>query len=365
MKKTLYLPLSIIILFIYMVFITVLGKWDSDSISSFAFFTITMVSILWFIQDVNDINVLYKIFYNVAVFEGVIGIIQFVAFVLGYAHLVDFSAQGFYQQFTIRHGFITALGLYTEPAHAAPLIIWAVWTFLISKEKKFKFVKKYKTAIILIFAVLTQSTVVYVSVFLIFCLYVFLYQRVFMKKVQYLVLGVCGIVLLMLIDSDFVMGALNRFKMFENVSTTTMNDLSALAIVSNLRIAIEKLKDGYIFGTGFDSHRIYYDQYIREIYGTIIMAINKNDCATLYTRIFSEFGIVGFVAFVIASAKRFFTAIKRKNLEAIILLFLFMVVIIRTGSYVNIISITAFMYAFILPIKENTEKVALISEESE
>ena len=147
-KKTLYLPLSILLMLIYMVFVTVLGNFDGDTVSSFAFFVITLVSVFWFIQTVDDVNVLYKIFYNVAFLEGVIGIIQFIAFVLGYAHLLDFSAQGFYQQFTIRHGFITALGLYTEPAHAAPLLTWAVWTFLIAKAKKLSFVKIYTCSIL-------------------------------------------------------------------------------------------------------------------------------------------------------------------------------------------------------------------------
>ena len=364
-KKTLYLPLSILLMLIYMVFVTVLGNFDGDTVSSFAFFVITLVSVFWFIQTVDDVNVLYKIFYNVAFLEGVIGIIQFIAFVLGYAHLLDFSAQGFYQQFTIRHGFITALGLYTEPAHAAPLLTWAVWTFLIAKEKKLSFVKIYKSVVILLFAVLSQSTVVYVSIFLVFCAYVFIYQKVFLKKVQYLALATAAVIALMLIDSDFIIGALNRFKMFEKVSTTTMSDLSALAIVSNLRIVIEKLKDGYIFGTGYDSHRLFYDQYIREIYGTIIMEINKNDCATMYTRIFSEFGIVGFVAFAIAAAKRFFTTIKTKNMEACVLLLLFLIIILRNGNYVHAVSITSFIYAFILPIKESSQQAVLISKESE
>lgn len=364
-KKTLYLPVSLLLLFIYMLLTTILGRFDAESISSFGFFWITMISSFFFLKEIDDENILYKVFYYIAVLEGVIGIVQFIAFVLGFSNLVDFTAFGIPQRYTIRHGFVTALGLFSEPAHAAPLLTWAAWVILIGKEKKLGFVKNYKSAIILIFAVLSQSTVVYVSVFLVFCAYIFIYQKVFLKKVQYLALATVAIVAVMLIDSDFIIGALNRFKMFENVSTTTRNDLSALAIVSNLRIAIEKLKDGYVFGSGYDSHKLYYDQYIREIYGTIIMAINKNDCATLYTRIFSDFGIVGFIAFVIASAKRLYSAMRIKNLEAYVLVFLFLIVILRNGSYVHIVSVTSFIYAFILPIKESSQQAVLISKESE
>ena len=40
---------------------------------------------------------------------------------------------------------------------------------------------------------------------------------------------------------------------------------SAFAITSNLKIAIEKIKDGYLFGTGLDSHRLLYFDYIDKI----------------------------------------------------------------------------------------------------
>ena len=119
----------------------------------------------------------------------------------------------------------------------------------------------------------------------------------------------------MAVNSDFIIGAVARLRQFETLSTTTRNDLSALALVSNLNIAIEKMKDGYIFGTGFDSHQMYYDKYIAEIYGRIIMAVNKEDCASLYIRIFSEFGIIGFLIFVIASQALTVSSLKNISLS--------------------------------------------------
>ncbi len=364
-EKSLVLPLGLLVLMGYITVITIVNTFDMDGLTDMLFFFVSLITVYWLIKDLGDIKIFYKLFYNVAVVMSIIALLQFVTYLLGIDTFYDLAQYGFSHRLYIRYNLLAPSALYAEPAHAAPLLTWATWVILIGKEKKLEFVKSYKSALILIFAVLSQSAVVYVSVFLVFCIYIFIYQKQFLKKVRYLALATCAVIALMLISPDFIISVLRRLNQFETVSTTTANDLSALAIVSNLRIAIEKMKDGYLFGTGFDSHRLYYDQYIRELYGTIIMDINKNDCATLYTRIFSEFGIIGFVVFAIASVKRFFTSINKKNMETAVFLILFMIVIMRNGDYINIITTMTFVFAFILPIKESSQQAALTSKESE
>lgn len=94
---------------------------------------------------------------------------------------------------------------------------------------------------------------------------------------------------------DLVYSVIGRLSQFKTLQTDTGNDLSALAITSNFQVSVEKMKDGYWLGTGLDSHRLYYDRYIDRLYLFLYMRLNSEDAASLYIRVFSEFGIVGLV----------------------------------------------------------------------
>lgn len=356
-EKTIKLPLSMLSLLLYMLAITLINKFNFDSITDFVYFCIALVTIYWLIKEIDDIETIERVFYHITFIISLIGIAQFVANVFGFGELFDLNRIGISQRFTERYGFVTALGVYTEPAHSAPIMAWAVWVALIGKEKNYNFVKLYKTIPILLFSVLTQSTMTLVTVFAVFAVYVFIYQKRLGKKMKYIVLGCLALAVIMAVNSDFIIGAVARLRQFETISTTTRNDLSALALVSNLNIAIEKMKDGYIFGTGFDSHQMYYDKYIAEIYGQIIMAVNKEDCASLYIRIFSEFGIIGFLIFVIVVVKNSLNLLRKEDRTRFVFIALFLIIILRYGDYVNVVILVSMVLAFFNPLTSRNEVV--------
>lgn len=131
----------------------------------------------------------------------------------------------------------------------------------------------------------------------------------------------------------------SRLNQFKNMSIDTGNDLSAVALVSNFRIAVEKLKDGYFFGTGFDSHRIHYWQYINSIYDHLYQYLNIGDAGSLYIRIFSEFGIVGLFVFVFACVKKVIFGMKSRHYDVGAITILFMTLVLRNGQYENLFTV--------------------------
>lgn len=345
-ERTLVFPLSLLVLIGYITVITILNSFDMDGITDMLFFFISLLTIYWVVKDLGDMKIIYKMFYNVAVIMSVIAIFQFISYLLGISSFYELGQYGFQHRVYIRNDLLAVSGLYSEPSHTAPIIAIALLVALIGKSQQFDFVKTWKTIMLIIFTVLTQSTIAYFSVFSVFLIYIFVFQKNFSKKLKYIFAGVFCIVFVILVNPDFIVGVLSRLNQFETISTTTANDLSALALVSNFRIALEKMKDGYILGTGFDTHRLYYDKYIAELYGKLYMNLNSDDAASLYTRVFSEFGIVGFVIFILSIVFKFYKSLKFKNIEKSVWLLLFLVVIVRNGHYIHICMLFSFILAF-------------------
>ena len=142
--------------------------------------------------------------------------------------------------------------------------------------------------------------------------------------------------LVVVVKPSLVVTVFSRLTQFKTMSTDTSNDLSAVALVSNFKIAVEKLKDGYLFGSGFDSHRIHYWKYINRLYDYLYLYLNIGDAGSLYIRIFSEFGIFGLVLFIVLCVKKIIYGMRSRKFDLSAITILFMVLVLRNGQYENL-----------------------------
>lgn len=92
------------------------------------------------------------------------------------------------------------------------------------------------------------------------------------------------------------------------------------------------MKDGYILGTGLYSHEIYYYDYIYILYRDIQWFMNSQDAASLFIRIFSEFGIFGLIIFLGFLIKIFVKSLKY-NIDICFFAVLLLVEGMRIGHY--------------------------------
>lgn len=339
----------------YMALITAFNQFDSKVITGFIFFVIEIFALyFWMSEDRNFVKT-QKIIYGVAVFLSIYGVIQEIAFLLDWQVIYDLTLYGFPSSpDEIRNGFLSVSSFYSEPSHCVNFISWGLWIGLTQYKKK-NYVSAPKNLIIVLCAFLTQSAIVYISCIVVLFAYLFIYKKGIREKVRYLCVVVFAGMAVMVIAGDMFVGVISRLTQFLDISTTTSNDLSALAIVSNFQIAIEKMKDGFLFGTGFDTHRIYYFSYIKKIYGSLIMYLNIEDAGTLFTRIFSEFGIVGLAIFILAILKQLFKSIKKNDMNKFSFLLIFLLIIMRNGQYENIYTVLTFLGAFIVSSNKGEE----------
>lgn len=355
LNEKISISIKLLLLIFYMLVITILNKTNADALTGFLFFVIEILAFYFWMSENCDMIKLQRLIYLVAVILSIYGIVQEVAYFLNLRQIYDLSLYGFPSRpDEIRNGFLSVSSLYSEPSHCVNFISWGLWIGL-TQNGKAHYVSLPKNIIILLCAFFTQSAIVYIACIIVFAAFLFVYKKGFKKKLQYGLIILVGSFAVFLLFADTVLAVLSRLKQFENISTDTSQDLSALSLVSNLLVAIEKMKDGFWLGTGFDSHRLYYYHYIEELYGELYMYLNIDDAGSMFTRVLSEFGIVGFAFFILAAIKKCVSAIKNDRMDQFSFLLIFLLIIMRNGQYENVYTIITFLGAFVFDAKRSVK----------
>jgi len=87
-----------------------------------------------------------------------------------------------------------------------------------------------------------------------------------------------------------------------SVDTSENGQLSALAIASNITVALKSLEASPMFGGGLGSHSLSYDVYAPWYVGgiSVLDGLNADDAASLLYRLISETGVIGTSLFLFA-----------------------------------------------------------------
>ncbi|WP_022772776.1 O-antigen ligase family protein [Butyrivibrio sp. AE2015] len=348
-KKKIVVPYKVLIILAYMGLITALHYFDFEAVKYFGYTCISFcVLALYYLYEDNKEKIL-GIIYVVAAVLAIYGLLQEAGYMLNMPFLYFPSKLGWHRFYEteIGGGFIALYSFYGEPAHLASVFCAGILLGTHrDKEthKGYAFANPVVTALIFIATLLTGSATVYLGL-LITVVAVLLNLNIANKyKIGlFTSFAVVIIAAFIVLDDLYQKIIVDRFlglaKEYYIVGNATV-----YAIISNLRVAIAKMMQGHIFGTGFDSHRYSYPQMVDQMYGAGAPYINGEDAASIFTRVFSDFGIAGLLITIVYLMKKLVDGVKANDYILITMTIVFVIQGIRDGSYTNIMLMMPFVF---------------------
>lgn len=349
-RNLLYVPRFFIYSFGYIFCITFIININGiESIKALGILSIYFITLYNYVKQTKDNEKIIKILYDISFVFSLIGIVQQIGFVIKIEPLYNFSYLGIHNGISVSGNLMRVTSLFTEPAHFATIVIPGASIAIIEylNVYKFKFSNKYKNICFFLASLFTFSLVVYLTIGLIILYKLIFVSQNIKNKIKFAIyIGVIAIIGVIFADESLLIISQKYESLFNLNKGLTGSNLSGFAVISNIKIAIAKLKDGYFFGTGLESHERTYFKYIGNIYSNVVMYLNYTDAASLYTRIMSEMGIFGLIAYIVFIFKSVYITIRMKvNKKSMVISSVCVVTVIgfglRMGVYTNSIFILA------------------------
>jgi hypothetical protein len=247
--------------------------------------------------------------------------------------------------------------IFKEPAHYVIVVIPACYYYFKTKDY---------LSFLIIFGtiILSNSSLGYIG-----CGLLLIIPNLTLKRVGYLfaLLPIVGIIFYYTYKElpFFKMRVDDTYNSFNVINTGKFNEdtnLSSYVLISNLYIAKENIKD-HPLGSGIGSHHYMHTQrYIKEIHPPEYIRNqgkhidNSFDANSLFTRIFSEFGFIGFflVIFAMHKASKCYTSKNLLFAQGVFIYFLLK--LFRDGHYFPP-ELFFFIWAFYFSFKEEQNLV--------
>lgn len=339
-NKKMAIPYFLFFVFTFLVLNTFyFNVFDFDTSKMFIGLIIYFSAYLFYVYSyIGRVGVLIRKYMFVALFFCLIGIVQQVGYLLQIDYLYDISLIGFHvNNLSFSGPFIRSYGLFSETSHYAafltPAMFWSI-NVLINKDTLVS--KKVSLLIILTF-ITTFSLIAYVNLF--FVIVFFSYQVFKVNKIRgSLIAIICLAIFIPISLSDSVVNKANSvvYSIGDVDYITSSSGLSAFAMISNAQVMYLSLQENPLLGTGFNSHRFSYEKYIHKLYSDFFMEINSTGDSSLYIRILSEFGALGFLGYL--SLLRYFyinKAIYRWKFINNSCFWIVLLITLRNGHYLH------------------------------
>lgn len=295
---------------------------------------------LFLILEKDNIQSVIKLFFNLTFIASLIAIIQELAFFLNIPVLYDTNYIGIASHVSQSDVFLRVNSLYGEPAHYASLMIPSIYLIFLSifkKDKIFPWISKRKAIIIIIGFVLSFSLVGYVSLLIV------LFYLQITNKTNILKTIAVGFLIIIVIIGSFIYSENIQSKIMsvntDRETITSTNNLSFFAMYSNYEVALEAFNKSPFWGSGINTHRFSYEQFMHYLYSDSYMELNSTGDSSFYTHIPSEFGVLGIIVFIFPIIKY---RIKNKNTKLVYLKYLNEMSILflltnglRSGAYLD------------------------------
>lgn len=307
-------PLFILNIFGPLLVFGLINIWSNDNTYPFFFkiFINIFISVLFYYYVMEaykfDLNKLFDYYMKGAVIVSVIGLIQFISFQIDFKYGYDFQWLGWNKWAVCRGGTfgIRLNSIFAEPSTVGGNIGTAFFVALYNLFSKSNYyISKKQSLLIIIFYLLTFSSVSYIGVFI----------------ALLLILINFGFVRYALIFAPIIIGS--YFYLYNNVEDFRsridgINDLyggevtssykvngSSFVQYNNFHVATENLKRNPLYGTGLGSHQVAYGKYsLVKAYGGI-NDFNATDANSMFYRLMSETGLFGLV-FILLFIIKFF-----------------------------------------------------------
>ncbi len=304
---------------------------------------ISITSIMFYLLIiVNKYNVkrLFRIYLNIAFLVALIGLIQEISYLLGFRGGYDFSYIIPLWKFSLSAtGFLRINSIMGESASFCYAMMPAFFVSIASFSRtNFKFIKKWKSLVIILSTFFSFSTVGYIGI--IFSLGLLFYNY---GKIRRLIMGATAvfafIFLLYTTVGDFRIRVDDSISVIAGETYLETTNASTFAFLSNALVAYESFKDSPVFGSGLGSHEISYNRYIGEVLDVdkVIMFLNVQDANSLFLRLLSETGLFGILLVFLFILK--FRVLKKNDRSGYLwlisnaILAMFLIRLLRQGHY--------------------------------
>ena len=340
-KTFLFLFGTIIVFSLYNVYI---GKDTSVLLTKqiIGIFSTSLIFYLLIKINKYNINKLFRIYLNLAVLVGLIGLFQELSYLIGFEKGYDFGY--IFPAWTLylsKTGLLKINSIMPEPSVFCYVMMPAFFVSVSSFSKKnFKFLEKWKSLVIISSVFLSFSLVGYIGIVFSLTLLICNYG-----KIRHLVIGTAFILILIFFAynkiSDLKMRVDDSINVITKKTSLEATNLSTFALFSNGLVAYKSFKDNPVFGSGLGSHEISYHKYIGKIVDVdkVIMFLNVQDANSLFLRLLSETGLFGILCFFWFIFK--FHVLKKNDRSGYLwlisnaILAMFVIRLLRSGHYFN------------------------------
>lgn len=312
---------------------------DSSTIKTFfrfSLYSIVIVTIIYeFKTDQKELIKAYLVFCKIIC---LFALIQGVGFLLKIPFLYDFKYLGIGSP-SNDYRFIRVASLATEPAWMIQYLIPAIYLSIgriLYKDKWSKSLISKRYALIVLFVGFISQSSLFLIILPLFAMS-FLLRKKNNNFIIYSIVSLSIICIVFISSYKYSESFRIRIDAITKLQFDSMSseNHSVFALLSNMQVTKEALKQNPIVGSGMDSYRNNYDRYIGKFYNrnNLYLELNSNDSGSFYLRILSEFGYLGFILTIFI----FWYSSRHSQDKNIYYFYLtcFLIFGLRNGQYIN------------------------------
>ena len=249
-----------------------------------------------------DIEQLFKWYLKGAYFASIIGIFQFISFLLNFKP--GFRLFYLFNKWGIAPGGTFGIrinSVFSEPTHlgAALSAAFFVSVYNLFNSKTF-YLSKFQSLVIIIVYLLSFSGLGQLGVFLTLIFILISYGFI---RYLFIIIPICIILFNFLFNN--VSEFRSRYEGLISMYTTGKFELgkthgSSFILYNNYHVALENFENNFLFGSGLGSHLIAFDKYsLAKDFKTVGFNLNGADANSMLLRLISETGIFGVLIFLV------------------------------------------------------------------
>ncbi|MCE3228570.1 MAG: hypothetical protein K0S32_3121 [Bacteroidetes bacterium] len=253
-----------------------------------------------------DIEKLFKWYLKGCYIVALIGIFQFVSFLVGFTPGYNFN--WILNKWGLIPGGnfgIRVNSIFAEPTHLGAVLSAAFFISLYNVfRKETYYLSKFQSSVIIVVYLLSFSGLGQAGIFL-----TFIFMAINFGLARYIFLLLPVSIMLFTFLYNNVKDFRERYQSTIDLFTTGKFELgkthgSSFILYNNYNIALENFKTNFVFGTGIGSHPVAFEKYSLakdfKVYG---FNLNSADANSMLLRLISETGLFGVLIFLILMVK--------------------------------------------------------------
>jgi hypothetical protein len=247
-----------------------------------------------------DILKLFRWYLKGAYYAALLGVFQFVSFLLGYTQ--GYTFWGIFNKWALAPGGLFGIrinSVFSEPTHLACVLAPAFFisVYCLLKKKNFG-LSKFQCAVIIAIYIMSFSGLAQTGIFLTVIL-----LAINMGFIRYIMFAIPISMIIFNFLYNNVTDFRERLDSLVALFSGEQFDIrkthgSSFVLYNNYIVATENFKTNYVFGTGIGSHAVAFEKYSKAKHiKTFGFNLNSADANSMFLRLLSETGLFGICIF--------------------------------------------------------------------